>query len=348
MNAFKAHLLSLPSYPYQTVSANIKLDQNESPYEPPAPIKERILARLAALPFNRYPELAAGEVRQVLAGSLGVEPANLVLSPGSNLLIQALVQAANRVVDTAPSFPHYALSAKTHAVPYTSVPLQSNFALDLEGMKQTMQGGAVVFLSVPHAPTAHLFSESDIKDLATAAEQTQSLLVIDEAYYQFSGTDYLALVSPNVAILRTFSKAWGLGGIRAGYLVAQPTVCQMIQNIMPPFGLPAHTTQILLEVISHPEYVSENATKITTERERLREALQSHTSWKTYPSATNFLLIRTPSAAQAYDQLLQKGILVRRQDSYPGLEGCIRVAVGTPAENDMFLEAAFALEAQHA
>ncbi|GIW26494.1 histidinol-phosphate transaminase [Meiothermus sp.] len=352
MKAFKPHLQGLPSYPYKKTPAAIKLDQNESPYDLPAELKQRVLERLQNLDFNRYPSLHAEDVREKLASYLGWPMEGLVLSPGSNLLIQALVQAAGRVLDTAPSFPHYAFSAKISATPYQAIALEDGFSLPTPALLEALHTSpAVLFLPNPHAPTAQLFAESEIRRLADKAAQTGGLLVIDEAYHQFSGTDYagLARANPHVALLRTFSKAWGLGGIRAGYLMASPEICNVIQNFVPPFGLPAHTAQILLTVLESPGYVQGIVQTLLSERERLFQVLQHHPTWKVYPSQTNFFLIRTPDAAAAYSALLAQGILVRRQDHYRGLEGCIRVSVGTPQENQRFLEAAFSLaEVPHA
>lgn len=352
MKAFKPHLQGLPSYPYKKVEAPIKLDQNESPYDLPAELKRRVLARLQGLDFNRYPHLHAEDVREKLAAWLDWPMEGLVVAPGSNLLIQALVQASNAVVDTAPSFPHYAFSAKISATPYRAIALGSGFSLPTEALLAAMEAPpGVLFLPNPHAPTARLFAEADLYRLADKAAQTGWLLVIDEAYHQFSGTDYssLAQANPSVALLRTFSKAWGLGGIRAGYLLASPEVCNLVQNFVPPFGLPAHTAQILLTVLEAPGYVQGIVQTLVAEREKLFRALQKHPTWRVYESQTNFLLVRTPDAAAAYQGLLRQGILVRRQDHYPGLEGCIRVSVGTPQENQRFLEAAFSLtEVPHA
>lgn len=346
VKTFKPHLQGLPSYPYKKVDAPIKLDQNESPYDLPSELKQRVLQRLQHLDFNRYPYLHAEDVREKLAAWLSWPIEGLVVSPGSNLLIQALVQAASRVLDTAPSFPHYAFSAKISATPYQAMALEAGFGLPTQALMEALNADpGILFLPNPHAPTAGLFAEEDIRRLADKAAQTGWLLVIDEAYHQFSGTDYslLARSNPHVAILRTFSKAWGLGGIRAGYLLASPEVCSIVQNFVPPFGLPAHTGQILLAVLESPDYVQAIVQSMLAEREKLFQALQRHPTWKVYSSQTNFFLIRTPDAAAAYNALLQEGILVRRQDHYLGLEGCIRVSVGTPQENQRFLEAVFSL-----
>jgi len=346
VKAFKPHLQGLSSYPYQKVEAPVKLDQNESPYDLPPELKAQILKRLDRLAFNRYPYLHAEDVREKLAAWLDWPVEGLVLSPGSNLLIQALVQAARRVLDTLPSFPHYAFSARMNAVPYQAVALGQGFTLPTETLQQAMHGEpGVLFVPNPHAPTGQLFPPDEIVLLAEQAARQGWLLVVDEAYHQFAQTDYawLARTNPHVALLRTFSKAWGLGGVRTGYLLAAPEVCNVVQNLIPPFALPAHTAQVLLAVLEAPSYVEKVVQAIQAERDRLFTALEQHPTWRPYPSQTNFLLVHTPEAAAAYQQLLRQGVLVRRQDHYAGLEGCIRVTVGTPQENQRFLEAAFAL-----
>jgi histidinol-phosphate aminotransferase len=347
VNALKPHLRGLPSYPYKAVAARVKLDQNEGPYDLPPELKAKVLGRLADLEFNRYPSLHADALRQQLSGWLGWPAEGIVVSPGSNLLIQVLVQAANRVLDTAPAFPHYGFSARMQGAAYQAVRLGTGFALPLEALLAAMDDPpGVLFLPNPHAPTGQLYPGSQIAALSERAAQTGWLLVLDEAYHQFSSSDHieLARANPNLALMRTFSKAWGLGGIRAGYVLASAEVANVVQNLLPPFGLPGHTQVILQTVLEHPEYTREIISGIVAERGRLLTALSKHPSWTVYPSQTNFLLVRTPDAEAAYKQLLGQGILVRRQDHYAGLEGCIRISVGTPEENNRLIEAAFALE----
>jgi histidinol-phosphate aminotransferase len=166
--------------------------------------------------------------------------------------------------------------------------------------------------------------------------------VVDEAYQAFAGTDFrpLARANPSVAILRTFSKSWCLGGIRAGYLLGSPRVAAVVRALVPPFCIPAHTSVILLAALERPGYVAALVERIRAERARLLAELpKARPDWTVYPSAANYLLVRTPDAKAAWERLLAKGILVRRQDHYAGLEGCIRISVGTPAENDALLAA---------
>jgi histidinol-phosphate aminotransferase len=345
VDAFKPHLANVAAYPYEAVDARIKLDQNESPEDLPADLKAKALARLERLPWNRYPAIHAEDVRAAIARHESWPEEGIVVSPGSNLLIHALVSGARAVIDTAPAFPYYRAAAAALAVPHRPVPLGEGFALPVDGLLAEMdRGPGVCFVPNPHGPTGRLFPAAEIERLAARAAERGSLLVVDEAYHAFSGTDSrpLARSNPNVALLRTFSKSWRLGGIRAGYLLGSPRVAAIVQNLLPPFVIPAHTSAILLTVLESPGYVAPLVERIRAERERLFEGLSRHPTWKVSPSASNFLLVRTPDAKAAHQRLLARGILVRRQDHYAGLEGCIRVSVGTREENDAFLAAALA------
>ena len=342
MRAFKAHLWGLAPYPYKKVEAPVKLDQNESPFDLPPSLKEEALRRLARLPWNRYPEIHAEGLRRRLAHLLDWPEEGIVLAPGSNLLILALAVAAEEVLDLVPSFPHYAHAARVAGTPRRAVPLLEGFALPLEALLAAFTGG-VLFLPNPHAPTGALFPEEALEALAERAREVGGLLVVDEAYREFAGTDFrpLARQNPHVALLRTFSKAFALGGVRAGYLLASPEVAALVREVLPPFVLPAHTAAILEVVLENPGYVEAVAAHVRAERERVYAKLRGHPTWQPYRSHTNFLLVRTPDAERAFRHLLAQGILVRRQDHYPGLFGCIRVTVGSKEEMDTFLKAAF-------
>ncbi len=344
VNAFKPHLAQVADYPYSKFDARVKLDQNESPDDFPPALKARALERIAAISWNRYPELHAEDVRAAIARHEGWPEEGVVLSPGSNLLVLALASAASSVIDTQPAFPYYKGSATATATPYRAVPLGKDFALPTEGLLAALdQAPGILFVPSPHGPTGKLFETADLERLGAKARERGSLLVVDEAYHAFSGSDArpLARANPHVAVLRTFSKSWCLGGIRAGYLLGSARVAAVARALLPPFCIPAHTGAILLTALESPGYVAPLVARIRAERERLLAELSKHPEWKPYPSASNFILVRTRDAKAAHAKLLAAGILVRRQDHYAGLEGCIRVSVGTREENDALLAAAF-------
>lgn len=340
---FKSQLDRIASYPYVRAAAPIKLDQNEALQDFPDELKVRALERTRALGWNRYPELHAETVRAALARHEQWPEEGIVLSPGANHLVTALTGAAERVVDVVPSFALFESGARLAATPYLGVPLAQDFVLPLDDLLNAMRGPpGVLFLTNPHAPTGVLFDPDDLTRLAKQARRAGWLLVIDEVYQAFAGSDARRLARDNlhVALIRSFSKAWCLAGIRAGYLLASPAVSRVVEACIPPFSVGVHATATLLSALEAPGYVSEHVARVRTERERLLAALRAHPSWIAYPSSTNFLLIRTPDAGAAVNALRDQGILVRRQDSGPGLEGCIRATVGTRGECDALIRAA--------
>jgi len=347
VKALKPHLLALPDYPYTMAQALIKLDQNESPYGLPPELKAELASRLAELPLNRYPRMHAETLAERIADFEGWPEAGVVVGPGSNTIIFALVAAAQRVLDVSPSFVHYEHSAHLLGAPYRAVPLREGFELPVAELQEALGEGepGVFFLPNPHTPTGAFFAPERVSSLCQTAAAAEWLMIIDEAYYQFAPADMKrqALGEAHLGILRTFSKAWGLAGARAGYLLASEEVARVVRNLLPPFGVPAPTALAVELALEHPGYVAEAVEKVRRERDRVYLELKAHPTWRAYPSHTNFLLIRTPDAAAAYQGLLKKGVLVRRQDHLPGLAGAIRVTIGTPVENDAFLQAAFEL-----
>lgn len=348
MEAFKPHIAAVPDYPYEHSPGTIKLDQNENPFSLPAELRKLLGSRLAELEFGRYPEAHAESAGAALASFEGWPAEGVVLAPGSNLLINALAAAANGVLDTQPSFAHYAIAAEIAGTPYQAVALGPDFSLPVAELGQRMLDASqpgICFLANPHAPTGKFFALEQIDTLAEIAERSGWILVVDEAYHDFAPQDYKrkALGRSQVAIMRTFSKGWGLAGVRIGYLLASPELAGIVRNLLPPFVLSAPAIAILEVCLENPGYVTETSEQIRRERERVYQSLLAHPNWRAYPSDTNFLLLRTPNAKAAFEALLQEGIVVRSQDHVPGLEGCLRVTIGTPEENDRFLAAALGL-----
>lgn len=339
-----------PAYNFTPHPAAIKLDQNESPYDLPETLKAKVLEKLRSLDFNRYPDLAGESLRPKFAQFHHWDEKGIVVSGGSNILIQAFVTAAgigHTVLTVAPTFSVYPLQAKLQGAKLVEVPLKADFSLPFgELLNELQKSQGVFFLANPAAPTGNVFSASQIEALAEGSAQNW-LFVIDEAYHQFSKTDFLYLVKryPHVASLRTFSKAFGLGGVRLGYALMQSELAVHIQKLIMPFsisGLQLAIAHIVLdEVLSTPHhFVQERIEETLSERARVLHELKTLPDVHVFPSETNFFLLRLPNAETFYKQLLQAGIIIRRQDHLPGLTNCVRVSISTPKENDMFLQTA--------
>jgi histidinol-phosphate aminotransferase len=339
----RPEIKAAPAYNFTPHLEPIKLDQNESPYDLPPELKQQVLARLASILFNRYPDLGAEGLRFKLSEFLNYPEKGIVLSGGSNVLIQAFVLAAgigHQVLTVSPTFSVYPLQAKLLGARLIECPLNPDFSLPLEFLLEKLsRGQGVFFLANPAAPTANLFTAKDIELLAEASKHNW-LLVLDEAYHQYSNTDYVDLVRrfDHVASLRTFSKAFGLGGVRLGYALMQPSLAEHIQKLILPFSVSALQTSIAEIVLENPEWVKKRIEETLAERARVMQMLATVKGLEILPSQTNFFLMRVKNPDEVYQKLLNAGIVIRRQDHLPMLEGCLRVSIGTPFENNAFLD----------
>ncbi|MFC4639078.1 pyridoxal phosphate-dependent aminotransferase [Deinococcus hohokamensis] len=339
---------AVPAYPFTPADVPIKLDQNENPYDFPAELKAEALRRMGERAWNRYPDLHADTLRERVAAYEGWEASGVVLTPGSNVLIKILTELAGigqTVLTVEPTFSVYTLEASLLGARLVQLPLNEDFSMPVDALKAALSAHepGVLYITQPHAPTGFVDSPEAVRELVDAARDW--VIVVDEAYHEYSATDYRDLVRqhPNALSLRTFSKAWGLAGIRAGYALTSPALAENLQKLVSAFTMNT-LTQCALEVaLEQPAYVQERVREGVQERERVLAALRDHPTCEALPSQGNFFLLRVPDPQAAYQHLLSRGIVIRRQDSVPGLRGCLRVAIGSPAENDALIEAVQAL-----
>ncbi len=334
-----------PAYPFTAIDAPIKLDQNESAQDLPPELRALALERLATQSWNRYPDLHADTLRHKIAAFEDWDPEGVVVTPGSNVLIKLLTELAGlhqTVLSVQPTFSVYTLESSLLGAKTVLVPLNPDFSLPVEALSAELRGGGpgLLFVTQPHAPTGHLDAEADVTAVLDAAGEGW-IAVLDEAYHQFSASDGRALVRghENRLSLRTFSKAWGLAGLRLGYALTSPALAAHLQKLVSAFNVNILTQTVAEVALEHPSYVRERAAQIIAERERVLAALKHHPVYTALPSQANFFLLRTPDADTAYRHLLSRGILVRRQDKLPMLGGCLRVSIGAPHENDALLAA---------
>ncbi|MFC4452699.1 histidinol-phosphate transaminase [Deinococcus sonorensis] len=339
-----------PAYPFTPIDAPIKLDQNESPEDFPAELKRLAAERMLAREWNRYPDLHADTLRHRIAEYEGWDPEGVVVTPGSNVIIKLLTEVGGigqRVLLSQPNFSVYVLEGQLLGAALTQVPLRPDFGLDVPAMQRELRAGGpgVLYLPQPHAPTGFLDSAADLRAVVEAAGD-EWLVVIDEAYHQYSGSDFRTLVRerPNRLSLRTFSKAWGLAGLRLGYALTSPELASNLQKVTSAFNVNALTQAALEVALEHPAYVQERARQTVQERGRVLAALQDLKVLHAHPSQANFFLLRTPDPDRAYRFLLERGLLVRRQDKQPMLQGCLRVSIGTPEQNDRLIQAVLELD----
>jgi histidinol-phosphate aminotransferase len=325
----------------------VKLDAMENPHVLPEALRGQWVEYLACQPVNRYPDPGARELKQQLRASFGIGSGyDILLGNGSDEIIQSLVLALARPQARAlafePSFVMYARCARLCGMDYTGVPLRDDFSIPLE---QTLRAitecrPALVFVAQPNNPTGNLCAEETLLQIAAA---TPGLLVIDEAYHAFSGVDSLAWLETmeNLLVMRTLSKL-GLAGLRIGFLVGRREWIAELEKVRMPYNIGTLAQAGAVFFLQHREQLHDQAARIRQDREQLRQALGQFAEVQQWPSAANFILFRVRNlpARVVHAGLINRGILIKCLDGvHPLLRDCLRVTVGTAAENAAFLAA---------
>jgi len=307
----------------------VYLDKNENPFDLPPELKDLIAEDVKRVKFNRYPHATSLPLRERIAELYGLDAENVAVGNGCDELLQylTLLFEGKYIVVTPPTFGMYTFYARLHGRAVKEIPLSSDFRIDGEKVVSEGKDAGVVFIPSPNNPTGNLQPEEEILRILDSGIP----VVVDEAYYEFSGKTLAPVLSeyPNLIIARTFSKAFGLAAIRAGYILADRRVVESLYRIRAPFSMNSMTMSIAMRILEHRELVNERVGLIIEERERLRRELGKCT----YPSDANFLLVHL----DAYDFLLERGIVVRKLAS--PLQGFIRVTVGARWENELLLSA---------
>ncbi len=339
----RADVRALTRYPVAHAEGWIKLDAMENPYAMPAVVRDALSAALVAVPLNRYPDADAQGCRLALRASLGIdERFGIMLGNGSDELIQILTVAAATpgaaVLAPEPSFVMYRRNAIAAHARYVGVPLQADFRLDVEAMLRAIERErpALVWVAYPNNPTGNLFDAADVERIVRAAP---GLFAIDEAYYAFADASFLprVLEFPNVVVVRTVSKI-GMAGLRLGYAIGHPEWIDEFEKIRPPYNVNSLTQAAMPVLLAHADAFAQQALAIRRERQRVDRALAALPGVRSFATQTNFVLARVPDASAWFATLRDARILVKNLDGWhPLLAGCLRITVGTPAENDALL-----------
>ncbi|MBC7104961.1 MAG: histidinol-phosphate transaminase [Firmicutes bacterium] len=334
----------VPYEPHRWEPGLIKLDANENPYDFPAEVLAGLFAGVDGQTFNRYPDPAAGELRADLARYVGVRPEGVLVGNGSDEMILNLFLAfatGGSVAIATPTFGMYAVHARIAGAVPVAVPRRAgDFAADMAThLRRAREDGVrVTVLCSPNNPTGNATPPEEVAELAAAA---RGLVVVDEAYGEFGGRSCLPLLAehPNLVVLKSFSKSFGLAGLRVGYLVARPEVVAQVLKVKQPFNVNTFSQMAARAVLRHLPLFYERIDAIRREREVLRAAMAEIPGVTVHPSEANFLLFRTPlPAGEVHRALMRRGVLVRLLDG-PDLPGYLRVTVGRPEENRAFLAA---------
>ena len=323
----------------------IKLASNENPLPPSERVQKAIVAALPTL--NRYPDGGGFYLRQALAKKHGVTPEHIVLGNGSNELIELLVHAFMRPGDEAvvphPSFVVYPTSVQA-AGGIRVVVMLRDYRLDLEAMGRAVTPlTKLVFIANPNNPTATMVTADEVERFM-ARMPDRTIVVFDEAYVEFAqGPDFpdsLAYMKQGrkVVVLRTFSKAASLAGLRVGYGVADPDAVALLNRIRPPFNVNSLAQAAALAALDDEPHILECVRLIDAGRQLLYDEFKA-LGLKYVPSRANFILVDVGrSAAEIYQKLLREGVIVRPLTSF-GMETALRITIGTPQENRRLVRA---------
>ncbi len=341
----RPEIRALTAYAVAKADGFIKLDANENPFPLPEALRAKIAAAVAAVPFNRYPDGGADAVIAALRAAAGVSAAQgILLGNGSDELIEIITCALARpgavMLVPEPTFVMYRMNALYTGMRFVGVPLAANFELDVAAMEAAIERErpALVFLASPNNPTGNRFGTADVERILRAAP---GLVVVDEAYTAFAGESFLPRVGefPNLLVLRTVSKI-GMAALRLGYAVAAPEWIAELNKVRQPYNLNALTQAAAQVLLAEGALLDLQIAAIVAERARLATALAKVSGVTVFPAHANFVLARVPDATGWSAQLRAAGILVKSlHGAHPLLAQCVRITIGTPAENDALLAA---------
>lgn len=341
----RPEILALQAYHVPPAQGMVKLDAMESPYGLPEDLQREVGAIAADAALNRYPDPSATALKARLKEAMGI-PAGMqvLLGNGSDEVIQIVALACAKpgavIMSVEPTFVMFRMIATFAGTGYVGVPLRDDFSLDPEAMLTALEAHrpAVVFLAYPNNPTGNLFDEKALEDIIEAAP---GLVVVDEAYHAFAGASFLDRLArfPNLLVMRTLSKL-GLAGLRLGLLTGRGEWLEEFEKLRLPYNVNALTQAIAERVLGRGDVLAGQAAAIRREREALFGTLQGIAGVTAYPSRANFILFRVNRADDVFRGLRSHGVLVKNlHGSHPMLTGCLRVTVGTPEENDLFVAA---------
>ncbi|GHU56429.1 histidinol-phosphate aminotransferase [Bacteroidia bacterium] len=311
--------------------ASVFLDANENPYK---------------APYNRYPDPLQWELKKKISRLKDIAPEHIFIGNGSDEAIDLLIRAfceqgIDNIVSITPSYGMYQVSADVNNVPCRKVKLSNNYQLSADALLDTVdEHTKIVFLCSPNNPSGNLLDKVEIYKVL---KYFPCIVVVDEAYIDFASSPSFIqelLSHPNLVVLQTLSKAWGAAGIRLGMAFASEEIIAVLNKIKYPYNVGQPTQEYALKVLDNAAQMKEQVKEILAERSKVAIALRDIPSVKhIYPSDANFILVKFEDANATYQYLIEKKVVVRNRNSITLCEGCIRITIGTPVENQTLLNA---------
>lgn len=333
----------LGAYTLAVTEAPVRLDRNESPVDLPAEARAQIAQAVLAEPWNRYPAFVPQDVLEGLGRMHGVSAEHVLIGNGSNELIQAIVTATvdrdGALYFPEPTFTLYRMMVRANDGDPRAIPLTEDLEYDEAAWRAAAErGDGHLLLCSPNNPTGTVVRPDFVRSLART---TDRLVIVDEAYAQFGPHDLSTLVNEhdNVIVLRTFSKAVGLAGVRLGYALANPALVPEISKVKLPYNVGVFGLAVARYAIAHPEVFTGIASDLVKRRAALRDALAALPFEQVLDGQANFVVVRTPHADALWRHLVDRGLLVRNIGKYPMLAHCLRITIGTEDEHAALLAA---------
>jgi histidinol-phosphate aminotransferase len=344
LEKIKPAVRGLRAYALSPDRASVKLNQNESPWDASEAIKRETLRRMDERAWSRYPDFVPAALHEKLAGFAGWSPEGIIAGNGSNELIQALLMVTvgegRRVLISEPTFALYRQLTTVLGGEVLSVPLDAGLGFDAAALLASVKESdpEVTIICSPNNPTGCRMANDELE---TLLEASRGIVVVDEAYFEFSGETVVPLLERhrNLAVFRTFSKAMSLAALRVGYLLAAPELAREVGKAILPYNLNAFSqaaAEVCVEL--YETELAPVVRRIVAERERLYTELQSVRELAPVASRANFMVVRsTLEPKRVFKELLRRDILIRDVSGYPMLGEYFRVSVGTPRENDRLI-----------
>ena len=328
------------------IEPEIKLNQNESPFDLPEALKRELLESFFAIPFNRYPKEHPYALREAIAKSIGCEPGSILIGNGSNELTYTLglclIDDNAPIVLPTPMFSLYTSVVRMFGGQLVQVPPREDLQFDVDGLCEAVEKHqpALTVITTPNNPTGLSMPLADIERIVSIAT---GFVVVDEAYVEFTEEESAYNLMdryPNIILVRTFSKAFGLAGLRLGYLIGHPVVIGEFMKSRLPFMINKMAETVALSLLNNPGIVSDRVAEMKRACTEVAAKLETLPDVEVVPSQANFLLFKTNEKPDVLlRKLADRGVLVRNMSGYPELAGYLRVNAGTAQENKAFLNA---------
>ena len=325
--------------------ADVMISANENPSDVPLEIRREVERAVRKVKLNRYPDPLANDLRDMIAEANGLDRDQVLVGNGGDELLFDMALAwggpGRKFLNVPPTFSVYAYNARILNTEVVEVPRRDDYSIDVDAVCDRLAQGDIdyaIFCS-PNNPTGNLLTGAEIDRILQASD---ALIMVDEAYFEFSRSTVRPSLTrhENLIILRTFSKAFSLAGVRMGYLLGSERVLREFKKVRLPYSVDAVSQAIARVVYANRAQFETGIEQIIDERARVIDGLGTLEGVKVFPSSANYVLFRLPAdidAAQVWQRLLDAGVLVRDFSRTPSLENCLRVSIGSPEENTRFL-----------